>query len=460
MSFQITRTLDAPREIVFSAWTEAEQLGRWFGPKGCVLDVLRFELEPGGVFHYRMRFPDGNSMCGRFTFEEIATPGLLVYRSGFANEEGDLVRAPFDARFPLEVRNTLTLLEENGRTEMKLVGEPVDATEDERAFFAQMNASMNAGFSGTFDQLLAHLEVSRREFSLRRVYDAPLARVFTALTDPAALACWWGPRDCSITTQHADIREGGEWRFVMHTPFGDFDNRLRYTLVDPSGRLEYSVDDGEGNGGFQGFITLREQDGRTHLELRGRFDSADALHKVVNAVDALELGKTTLEKLALQLELGTSRFFIDEANAKAEIRRVFDAPRDLVWDAVTQPEHLRRWYGPRSTKVIACEIDLRVGGSWRCVMTSEHGEQAFHGEFRVVEPKTRIEQTWIWGGMPDVATIEDMHLEQYDRYTTLTVYARYPSREVTQGIVSSGMQQGATESHDRLAELLEQLAGA
>jgi uncharacterized protein YndB with AHSA1/START domain len=159
--FEIAREFDAPRDLVWKAWTEAERLERWWGPKGCPVKVHRLEVQPGGLFLYSMALPNGDLWWGRFQYREVEAPFRLTYASAFANEAGEVVRAPFSENWPLEVLNELTLTEENGRTIVRLTGGPVDATEDERAFFESFFASMEQGFGGTFDQLAEHLRSTR-----------------------------------------------------------------------------------------------------------------------------------------------------------------------------------------------------------------------------------------------------------------------------------------------------------
>lgn len=153
----ITRIFDAPRDLVFKVWTESEQLKRWWGPKGFKLGVSRLDFHPGGVFHYSMQSPDGYEMWGKFVYREITPPEKIVFVNSFSDEEGNTVRVPFSPTWPLEVLNTLTLEEHDGKTTLTLRGGPTNATEDERKTFTGMHESMQQGFAGTFDQLVEYL---------------------------------------------------------------------------------------------------------------------------------------------------------------------------------------------------------------------------------------------------------------------------------------------------------------
>ncbi|MBD0383683.1 SRPBCC domain-containing protein [Paenibacillus sp. WST5] len=154
----ITRTLNAPLELVYKVWTEAEHLQRWWGPKGFKINVFKFDLRPGGIFHYNMQTPDGHTMWGKFVYHEIEKQEKIVWINSFSDENGNTVRSPFSSTFPLEIMNTLTFAEQEGKTTITLKGGPINATEEELQFFVGMYESMKQGFTGTFDQLADYLE--------------------------------------------------------------------------------------------------------------------------------------------------------------------------------------------------------------------------------------------------------------------------------------------------------------
>ncbi|ARU62612.1 polyketide cyclase [Tumebacillus avium] len=155
---EITRILNAPRELVFKVWTESAHLQNWWGPTGMKLEVAQLELRPEGIFHYSMETPDGNKMWGKFVYQEITAPERIVYINSFADEAGNTVRAPFSPIFPLEVMNIMTFEEHEGNTKFTLRSTPHNATEEEQQFYAAMHANMQQGFAGTFGQLEAYLE--------------------------------------------------------------------------------------------------------------------------------------------------------------------------------------------------------------------------------------------------------------------------------------------------------------
>jgi uncharacterized protein YndB with AHSA1/START domain len=155
--FSLSRAFDAPRDKVWKAWTEREQLVQWFGPKGFHMTSAKLDLRPGGTFHYCLQAPDGRAMWGRFVYREIVAPARLVLVSSFSDETGGVTRHPFVAYWPLEMLSTTTLAEEGGKTKLTLEWLPLNPTEGERRTFDGAHDGMKQGWTGTFEQLAAHL---------------------------------------------------------------------------------------------------------------------------------------------------------------------------------------------------------------------------------------------------------------------------------------------------------------
>jgi uncharacterized protein YndB with AHSA1/START domain len=139
--------------------------------------------------------------------------------------------------------------------------------------------------------------------------------------------------------------------------------------------------------------------------------------------------------------------------------RLFDAPRHLVFEAMSKPEHVKRWWGRlgEGYSVPVCEIDLRVGGKWRFVNRHPKGEAAFHGEYREITPPSRIVFTEIFEEFPDTVSVVTSVLTDEGGKTRFTATVRYPSREVRDMVVASGMARGAGISYDRLEDLVAEL---
>jgi uncharacterized protein YndB with AHSA1/START domain len=144
-----------------------------------------------------------------------------------------------------------------------------------------------------------------------------------------------------------------------------------------------------------------------------------------------------------------------------EIRmtRVFDAPRSLVFEAMTRPEHVRQWWGCLSEgySVPVCEIDLRPGGAWRFVNRHPKGEFAFYGVYREVAPPERLVFTEVFDAFPDTESVVTAVFSEEGGGTRLTITARYPSAHVRDALLQSGMERGAAISYDRLEDLVARL---
>ena len=138
--------------------------------------------------------------------------------------------------------------------------------------------------------------------------------------------------------------------------------------------------------------------------------------------------------------------------------RTFDAPRELVWEALSKPEHMREWWGPRGFTMPVCEMDFRVGGAYRFVQRGPDGaEYGFRGEYREIVPPERIGWTFEFEGMPGSISVDTMTLTEEDGKTTITTMSLFDSVEQRDGMLQSGMETGAAETYDRLAELLEKM---
>ena len=143
-----------------------------------------------------------------------------------------------------------------------------------------------------------------------------------------------------------------------------------------------------------------------------------------------------------------------------EIRmtRLFNAPRHLVFEAMSRPEHIKQWWGRlgEGYSVPVCEVDFRPGGTWRFVNRHPHGEAAFQGVYREIAPPERVVFTEIFEDFPD-ADVTSVLTEEGGK-TRLTATVVYPSIEVRDAVIASGMAKGAGISYDRLEDVLAELS--
>jgi uncharacterized protein YndB with AHSA1/START domain len=144
------------------------------------------------------------------------------------------------------------------------------------------------------------------------------------------------------------------------------------------------------------------------------------------------------------------------------ITRTFTAPRSLVFDAITKPEHVREWYGMSSDGMLTCDIDFRVGGGWHYVLAGEPGDadHSFSGTYHEIDPPERIVSTERYDNVPGANYQVTVTLAESNGVTTLRSHLTYPSQEWRDGHVDSGMEGGMNSSYDRLEALLSRLNAA
>ena len=167
-----------------------------------------------------------------------------------------------------------------------------------------------------------------------------------------------------------------------------------------------------------------------------------------------EVGREGAGAMAVQ-QLGNERTAAYTDGLDLVMERVFDAPRDLVWKVITDPERVTNWWGPRGHSTTVEEMDVRVGGKWRWIGHTPDGRDVpFKGEYLEVVPPERLVQTEIFDvpGFDDKAAITTMTFEDLGKRTKLVARSRFPSIGDLEGALSTGMISGALESYDRLAE--------
>lgn len=140
------------------------------------------------------------------------------------------------------------------------------------------------------------------------------------------------------------------------------------------------------------------------------------------------------------------------------LTREFDAPRELVFKAITDATLVSRWWGPRKYRTVVDELDARPGGKWRMHNIGADGsDHAFRGEFRQVVPRERVVWTFEYEPLPGHISVETMTLTERDGRTLLTVRDQFSSKDDLDGMVNSGMESGARESYERLDELIAEI---
>ena len=146
------------------------------------------------------------------------------------------------------------------------------------------------------------------------------------------------------------------------------------------------------------------------------------------------------------------------SDLEIRIVRQFDAPADLVFEVWTTPEHIRNWWGYPEHPMTLCEMDLRVGGTYRFVAEiPDFGEIAFHGANREIDRPHRLVSTEVYEAVPDVEAVNTLTLEEDNGVTTMTIVTSYPSKEARDAVIGSGMEDGLQVSLNRADAILSGL---
>jgi uncharacterized protein YndB with AHSA1/START domain len=372
-----TRTVAAPRELVWTAWTDPEQVILWWGPKGFTNTTHQMEVKPGGTWRFTMHGPDGTDWPNLITYHVVQAPARLEY------DHGD------DAK-PKWFHVVVDFVAEGAQTKIvtHMAFERAEDCENAKKYGIE-------GHKTSMERLDAHLPGmaanAGREIVLSRVFAAPRALVWQALTDPKHVMHWWGPRGFSTSTDQMDFRVGGSWVHTMIGPDGTkYPNKSVYKEIVPLERIVYSHGGGREDGRGVNFVStwLLEDVGqnRTRLTIRHVFPSAEMREHVVREYGAVEGGRQTLARLAEHLPAMQGAPFV--------ITREFNAPRDLVWKAWTERDLLMQWFGPKGFTMNAAQLDLRPGGMFHYRQQMPDGKEMW-GRFvyRQITPPSRL--IWI-----------------------------------------------------------------
>ncbi len=289
---ELVRLIDAPRRLVFAAWTDPVHVAKWFVLDGMSTKHVAIDVRPGGAWLIHLRMPDGTPVVVNRSFREIVPLQRIVFYE----------KCMVGERVALDGVHTILFEEIDGKTRITV------RCELATAFDRDNQMGWSGGWNQIFGHLAAHLapihaEVSQREISTTRLLAAPRERVFAVWTDPAHIGQWWGPDGFSVTTQKMDVRSGGEWVYTMHGPDGtDYPNRIDYEEVVAPERLVYTLRGGKaGDEPSQHHTTVifTDENGKTRLDMQMLFASPaarDAVAKKYGAVQGLQQTLGRLDK--------------------------------------------------------------------------------------------------------------------------------------------------------------------
>lgn len=298
-------------------------------------------------------------------------------------------------------------------------------------------------------------DYASREIVTTRVFDAPRELVFRAWTDAEQVVKWWGPNGFTTTSQEFDLRPGGAWRLVMHGPNGtDYPGEFRFVEIASPERL---VLDHVTLPKFRLTILFEDLKGKTKISFRQLFETSETYRSVKHL--ALPGNEQLFDKFAVELAA------MGAGNHEMLMSRVVMAPRELVWKAWTQPEHLAKWWGPRGFSCPRCELDLRVGGKLRVDMQHPDGTvRPMVGQFLEIVPPERLVFTAMPldpSGKPFFEATNAVDFRQEGPMTRINVRATVEKIHdpITLRFLS-GREQGWSESLYRLANALDEMSGS
>lgn len=289
---EIVRIFDAPRALVYDAWTKPEHLGKWSAPEGFTIPDARTDFRQGGTYYAHMRSPKGDDHRVQGKYLEIIDGQRIVMTHGWL--DGACNVGP-------ETTITVTFEDVGDKTRMTFVQEGFDTVASRDGH--------EQGWNSCFNLLAVFLEKLRggREIFVSRLFDAPRELVFAAFKDPKHITNWWGPNGFSTTTYEMDFRPGGQWLFTMHGPDGtDYPNRVRYTEIREPQFVLYDHDcgeDGDPAHAFKASWNFDVEGRKTRVTMR-LVAATPEQRAYMAQFGAVEGGNQTLARLDAFLALG------------------------------------------------------------------------------------------------------------------------------------------------------------
>jgi uncharacterized protein YndB with AHSA1/START domain len=312
------------------------------------------------------------------------------------------------------------------------------------------------------------------DLQIRRFFNAPREAVWSAWTRSDLLQRWTGPAGFTAPVYDVDLRVGGKYLLCMRSPDGKkYWSTGVYLEIDAPRKLVMTDSFADENGNvvpashygleaeypleLQVTVTLEEHDGRTEMILRHAGMPMGAERE-----GAREGWSTSFDKLAAVVEgdRGATRMS-QPSDHQVVMSRDFDTSCETVFKAYTDPRLIPQWWGPRRTTTTVFRMDVRPGGAWRFVQEGADGSKhAFNGAYRDIVPPERLSYTFEYERMPGHVLVETMSCQDLGERARVTAIDDFASKQDRDGMLASGMEEGARESWDRFAEVLAKEAPA
>jgi uncharacterized protein YndB with AHSA1/START domain len=224
-----SRTFDAPRELVFQAFTDPNHVAQWWGPRGFTLTTRHMDVKPGGTWRFTMHGPDGQDYENFITYLEVDAPNRLVYRHG-GDKETEHINFTVTATFEAVGNKT------------RLSFQMVFLSSQAREHVVKTYGAIDGAYQ-TFSRLEQFLsdhsakESKDKPFVISRVFNAPLDLVFKAWTEESRLKEWFGPKDYPIFYAKNDFRPGGTFHYGMRGGGTEIWGKWTWREISPPSRL-------------------------------------------------------------------------------------------------------------------------------------------------------------------------------------------------------------------------------
>lgn len=303
-------------------------------------------------------------------------------------------------------------------------------------------------------------------------FAAPVERVWTAFTDPSQLELFWGPPGWPATFTAFDLTVGGRAAYDMTSPQGEKSRgSWEFLKIDAPRSLEvldaFANEEGDvldGTPVMRVTFDFEATATGTRLTNVSYFDSADALQQIIafGAVEGSTLAFNQLDRVLAGLRAyaegkGTQTEILDDTHVR--ITRLIEGPRELVWRAHTEPELMKKWLlGPDGWRMTICEVDPRVGGTYRYAWAPEPGTEGepfgFNGETLVIDAPKRTVTTEHMTDTDFPSTLNDLSLREEDGATLITLLIEYPDKDTRDMVLATGMTDGMETSYARLERVI------
>jgi uncharacterized protein YndB with AHSA1/START domain len=444
----ITRTFDAPRELIWEAWTNPKHVVNWWGPRGFTTTIEEMDVRPGGVWKLVMHGPDGTDYPNKSIFTEVAKPERIVFSHGGGRK--DSPGTTFIATWTFE-----TVAENQTKVTIRMVFPTTEA----RDTVVKEYGAIEGG-----KQTLARLAelLAKEPFIIERTFNAPVAMVWKAITEPEQMKEWYFE---NLKTFKPEV--GFETRVDVQHDGRTIPHLWKVTEVISGKKIAYrwKYVDSPGES-FVSFELFAEGE-RTRLLLTHKgLETFDPETNSCYARRNFVRGWTQLIGVWL-------KEFVEEIAPFADrtfvISRTFDAPPELVWRAWTDCKYLSQWWGPHQFTNSGCQLDVRPGGAYRIIMRGPDGvEYPIEGIFKEVVPNEKLVMQMDCSGHPDawhdlvnpnrdktkkpfLEMLQIVTFEKAGDKTKLTIRSRFESATMLGAMVKVGMDEGWSQSLERLA---------